>query len=175
VPVDFLYGGVQPLVRILVVGSLSYLCLLVAIRLAGQRPLGRMQSFDLIIAVAIGSMFGRLLTAQEVQFSEAAMAILLLVGIHYVVSALSYRFTGVAAWIETEPVLLYYQGRYLQREMRRHRITEAEIRAAARRGGHASLGEVEAIVLESDGSFSVLRRESDGEDSTMLGLIRPPS
>lgn len=171
---EFLYGGVQPLVRILVVGSLSYLCLLAAIRLAGQRPLGRMQSFDLIIAVAIGSMFGRLLTAQEVQFSEAATAILLLVGIHYLVSNLSFRFPTLARWIETEPVLLYYRGRAMEREMRRHRITEAELLAAARRGGHASLRDVAAVVLESDGSFSVLAQEDGEGESTLLGLIRPP-
>ena len=171
---DILFGGIHPLVRILVVGSLSYLCILVAIRLAGQRLLGRMQSFDLIIAVAIGSMFGRLLTAEDVQFTEAATAIVLLVGMHYTVSMLTYRFPRLATWIETEPLLLYYQGRLLEGPMRRHRITEAEILAAARKVGYSSLEGVAAIVLETDGSFSVIHREGEGR-STLPAFLRPRS
>ena len=172
---EVLYGGIHPLIRILVVGSLSYLCILVAIRLAGQRLLGRMQTFDLIIAVAIGSMFGRLLTAEEVQFSEAATAILLLVGVHYLVSEATYRFPRLARWLETEPLLLYYQGRLMPRQMRRHRITEAEILAAARRAGYASLEGVTAIILEADGSFSVIHRGGGGGEPSLPGSLRPPT
>lgn len=104
---DFLFfGGFPALGRILVVGTLSYLALLAVIRLAGQRPLGRMQTFDLVVAVAIGSTYGRLLTAQEVQFAEAATAFALLMALHYMVSWLSYRSPVVAGWLETKPMLV---------------------------------------------------------------------
>jgi uncharacterized membrane protein YcaP (DUF421 family) len=167
VTMEYLYGGLHPLIRIVVVGTLAYVSLLVAIRLAGQRPLGRMQSFDLIIAVAIGATFGRLLTAEDVQVDEALTAIVLLVGLHYLVSELTYRSPRAAAWLETKPALLYYQGRFIAHVMRRHRITEGEVLAAARRSGYVSLEGIRAIVLEADGTFAVLP-ERDGQDETTL-------
>lgn len=167
---EYLYGGWHPLLRIVVVGSLAYLTLLVAIRLAGQRPLGRMQSFDLIIAVAIGATFGRLLTAEDVQFSEALVAIVLLVGLHYLVSTLTYHVPRVAAWVETRPVLLFYQGRFMVREMRRHRITEGEVTAAARRAGFGALHGIRAIVLEADGTFAVLPEWEGASDETLADV-----
>lgn len=161
---EVLFDGVEPLIRILVVGSASYLFLLLAIRWAGPRALGRMQSFDLIIAVAIGSTFGRLLTAEDVQLDEALVAIALLVGLHYLISVLSYRWPRFADWIEIKPVLVFYQGKPLPREMRRNRLTEEELRVAARRHGFDSLDEVAAIVLEADGSFSVLPLRKPPQD-----------
>jgi uncharacterized membrane protein YcaP (DUF421 family) len=40
--------------------------------------------------------------------------------------------------------------------MRRARVTEDEVRQAARASGKASLDDVAAVVLETDGSFSML-------------------
>lgn len=168
---QFLYGGIEPLLRIVLVGTLSYLSLLIIIHLTGQRPLGRMQTFDVIVAVAIGSTFGRLLTAQEVQFTEALTAFILLAVLHFVVSTLRYRFQWGSVII-TEPVLLYSEGQYLRPMMERLRISDAEILAAVRRYGLGSLDDVEAIVLEADGTFSVLRKDP-ASDFSSLGSLRP--
>lgn len=169
------FGGFEPLGRIAIVGTLSYLALILIIRLVGQRPLGRMQTFDLIVAVAIGSTYGRLLTAQEVQFTEAATAFAVLMGVHYAVAWLSYRLPRLADWLETRPVLMYYKGEPQRRAMRRYRMTEADLLTVARRHGLASLAEAEAIVMEGDGSFSVLmpRAESDWDVLTEVEG-RPP-
>ncbi|HEY9855223.1 MAG TPA: YetF domain-containing protein [Stenomitos sp.] len=167
---SYLFGGFPAMLRILVVGTLSYLALIVFIRLAGQRPLGRMQTFDLIVAVAIGSTLGRLMTAQEVQFSEAVTAFALLLGLHYVVSRLAYRFPHLARWMETPPTLVFYRGKGLPDPMRRSRLTEAELLAAARKAGLSSLKQVEAIVLETDGSFSVLKEQPADGWSTLQGI-----
>lgn len=165
---DFLFGGFPALARIVVVGTLSYVALLAVIRLAGQRPLGRMQTFDLVVAVAIGSTYGRLLTAQEVQFAEAATAFALLMALHYAVSWVSYRSARVAGWLETKPMLVYFRGEHLPGPMRRNRMTESELLAAVRQHGLASLQDAEAIVLESDGTLSVIRHQPAPSDWSAL-------
>lgn len=164
---QFLFGGFPSLIRIGIVGTLSYVSLLALIRLTGQRSLGRMQTFDVVVAVALGSTYGRLLTAQEVQFSEALMAFALLAGLHYLASMLAFRYPWAARWMETRPQLLYYRGAVQKAVMRRHRLTHGELMAAVRKHGLPSLSQVLAIVLESDGSIAVVRHDPTCDRSAL--------
>ena len=66
-------------------------------------------------------------------------------------------------WIKAEPTLLLLRGELRHDAMRRARVTEGEIRAAVRAKGITALEDVEAVVLETDGSVSVLaERGSSG-------------
>ena len=72
--------------------------------------------------------------------------------------------------VKAEPTLLFYQGHFLPDQLRRMRVLEAEVRAAIREQGIAALEEVEAVVLETDGSFAVVQRT--GASATSLeGLV----
>ena len=66
--------------------------------------------------------------------------------------------------------MLLYRGEFLPLALRRARVTEEEVRAAIRSAELASLGEAEAVVLETDGSFSVVRRGA-GNSGTSLCLV----
>ncbi|SIB85415.1 Protein of uncharacterised function (DUF421) [Mycobacteroides abscessus subsp. abscessus] len=65
---------------------------------------------------------------------------------------------------------MYYKGSYLHDEMKKERVLEVEILQAARSQGLSSLEQAEAVVLESDGSFSVIKK-SDKEGSSTLQNI----
>jgi uncharacterized membrane protein YcaP (DUF421 family) len=53
-------------------------------------------------------------------------------------------------------------------------LTVDEIRAAVRRAGLAGISEVQAVVLENDGDWSVVRRRDCGADrSAFDGLDLP--
>jgi uncharacterized membrane protein YcaP (DUF421 family) len=73
--------------------------------------------------------------------------------------------------VKSEPALLLHRGEFLDSALRRERVTRQEVLAAARSSGARTLGEVSAVVLETDGSFSVVKRqvEADG-GSTLAGL-----
>ena len=60
--------------------------------------------------------------------------------------------------MKAEPTLLLYRGRFLREALRRERVIEGEVRAAVRAQGLAALDEVEAVVLETDGSVTVVPR-----------------
>ncbi|CAN5815308.1 hypothetical protein BH23GEM7_BH23GEM7_39940 [soil metagenome] len=78
-PVTFFFGGWEPMLRIVVVGTLGYIALLLLLRLAGKRTLAQMNAFDFVVTVAIGASFGRILTARSVALAEAVAAFTLLV------------------------------------------------------------------------------------------------
>lgn len=75
------------------------------------------------------------------------------------------------SWVTGEPTLLLYRGWFLLDAMHKARIMEDEMRAAMRAAGVATWEEVEAVVLETDGSFSVNPPgEENSNDSNLAGL-----
>ena len=168
--VTFFFGGWEPVARILVVGTLAYVALVLLLRISGKRTLVQMNAFDFIITVAIGASFGRILTAQSVALIEALTAFGLLVTLQYLVAWLQIRSRSFASMVTASPVLLFYQGRLLHDALRRERIIEAELETAIREYGLGAFSEVEAIVLESDGRFAVIKAASAGDGSALHNL-----
>lgn len=144
--------------RVLVVAPLAYGALVFVLRVSGARTLSKLNAFDLVITVALGSTLATVLLSADVSLAEGVLALVLLVLLQLVVSRASLRWRRVERLVKSEPVLLYHSG-FLPTAMRRARVTEDEVRQAARSSGKASLGEVAAVVLETDGSLSVLPAE----------------
>jgi len=155
------FDGWAPLGRILIVGPVMYAALVLVLRASGSRTLASMNAFDFIITVAIGSVFGRVLTASGSSLAEAGLALVLLILLQYLVAWGQTRWSGVRRLVVNPPVLLHHRGRFQAEAMRRHRVTEAEIRGAVRKQGVGSMDEVGAVILESDGQCSVIRSVGD--------------
>jgi uncharacterized membrane protein YcaP (DUF421 family) len=171
----FFFHGWEAIVRIAVVGTLAYTALVFLLRISKKRTLVRMNAFDLIITVALGASFGRTLTASEVALVEAVTAFVLLISLQYIVSYLQIRSTTFGYTVTAPPTLLMYRGRYLRDAMRREFVTEAELRTAVREHGLGSFDQVEAIVLESDGGFSVLKTSETGQNPILDDLLEEES
>lgn len=150
---------------------LAYVALVLVLRISGNRTLSRMHAFDLVVTVALGSTLATVILSKDVALAEGLTAFLLLIGLQFLMTWLSIRSPKAGRLIRAEPALLLYQGRFLRGQMRRSRIVEDEVRAVVRAQGIASLDDVEAVVLESDGSFSVVHRTS-GSTSALGDLPR---
>ena len=162
--VVFFWSGWEPILRIFVVGIVTYVGLILLLRLSGKRTLTRMTAFDFVITIAIGSAFGRILTASIVSISEAITAFILLVLLQTLFSFLEVRSKTFKKFTTTPPTLLYYNGDFLRKNMRKSRIREDELLSAIRKKSFGSLNEVKAVVFETDGSFSIVRK-SDSDDN----------
>ena len=156
--VVFFYTGLEPLIRIIIVGSLAYISLLFLLRISGKRTLAQMNAFDFVITVAIGSTFGRLLTAKGVSLAESITAFAVLIGLQYIVSLLTVKSSGFADVVMASPSLLYFDGRFINKAMREQRITQKNILASVRQQGIVSLQDVEAIVMEPVGKMTIIKK-----------------
>lgn len=165
--VNFFFDGWEPVLRVLVVGSLGYLALVVLLRSSGKRTLAQMSAFDFIITVAIGASFGRVLTARTVPLVEAVVAFALLIALQVVVSNLQLRSTWFRSALTGDPTLLYHRGEIQAAALRRVRLTESALHVAARQHGAGSLDEVAAIVLEPTGSLSVIGSSRVGDGGAL--------
>ncbi len=141
--------------RVLVVAPLAYAALVAMLRISGARTLSKLNAFDLIVTVALGSTLATVLLNADVSLAEGVLALAVLIVLQFVVSWSSHRWRRAERLVKSEPVLLYRSG-FLHGSMRRTRMTEDEVRQAARASGEASLDDVAAVMLETDGTLSVL-------------------
>jgi uncharacterized membrane protein YcaP (DUF421 family) len=157
----------QDLLRVTVLGALAYLALVLLLRISGKRTLSKWNAFDLIVTIALGSTLATILLSSEVSYLEGVLALGLLILLQFLITWLSLRWSWIRRLVKAEPQYLYRDGRFLIETLTRQRVTEAEVRAAVRGAGFVAMEDIAAVVLETDGSVSVLRRSSSGATSAL--------
>lgn len=160
--------------RVLVVGTLAYVALVAILRISGKRTLTKLNAFDLVVTVALGSTLASVLLSKSVALAEGILAMVLLVLLQFVITWLSVRSPGFQSLVKSEPTLIMHRGRLLDAAMREQRITREEVMAALRSSGVVDAAQVGAVVLETDGTITVIKNtDPDAEDPT-LGPVRKP-
>lgn len=142
--------------RVVAVGVPAYLSLIVLLRLAGKRTLSKFNAFDFIVTVAFGSSLSAALLNRDLALAEVVATFAALVLLQFAITWSSVRSDAVDGWVKAEPRLLYHRGAFLRDAMLRERVTQAELEAAVRQHGHAAVEYVDSVVLETDGSISVV-------------------
>ena len=141
--------------RTFTAGILGYLTLVAFLRISGKRTLAKLNAFDLVVTVALGSTLAAIVLQKSVPLVEGAVALAVLILAQFLVTFTSVRSASFAAAVRSEPALLVRSGRFCEKTMRRERITKDEALSAIRSNGSGRLNEVESLILESDGSLSV--------------------
>jgi uncharacterized membrane protein YcaP (DUF421 family) len=163
-------NGWESLGRTALAGAITYASLIVLLRLSGKRTLARMNAFDLVVTVALGSTLATIALSSQVALVDGIAVLVLLVLFQFVVSWLSVRSPVVKRLVRSEPSLLLYRGEFLRAAMRSQRVTDSEIRQAARSQGVDDLS-THAVVLETDGSLSVIPASGGAGVSTLDELL----
>jgi uncharacterized membrane protein YcaP (DUF421 family) len=162
-PSDDEGGRMQPIFeswtgigRTVLVGTLGYIGLVVLLRMSGKRTLSKMNAFDLVVTVALGSTLATITLAKNVALVEGLTAYAVLIGLQFSLAGLSVRVDAVNRLVKSEPRLLLYHGHLLPTAMRRERVVEAEVIAALRHQAVASIEAADAVVLETNGTLTVI-------------------
>lgn len=162
---DAFFVNWSGLVRTLVIGVLAYAGLVLILRISGKRTLSKINAFDLVVTVALGSTLATIILSKDVALAEGLLAFALLIGLQYAVTWSSIRSRTVSRLVKSDPTLLYYRGDFLRDQLRRSRVVEDEVAAAVRQEGIASFDDVEAVVLETDGTIAVVSTSNSRSDT----------
>lgn len=168
------WDGWEPIVHTLITVTSGYLALLLLLRVTGPRTTAAMTPLDLIMAVTIGSAFGRTVTAIDVPLAQALFTLVFLVVLHWVLAWVRRRSPRVRRFVDSQPVLVYYHGEFQTRAMRKHQLVEDDVHTAARQSGHGSMDEVEAVILQQDGSLGLITSGDFGGGDTVFPYTGRP-
>ena len=151
-----LFGNWDRILHTLITGTLAYFGLVVWLRISGKRTLSKWNAFDFVVTIAFGSILASALLTKNTSLFQAMLSIGLLVGFQYLLTWLSVRIETVQSLIKSKPTLLAFKGELLDSTLKKERVAKGEVLAAIRLKGCSRIEDVDAVVLESDGSFSVV-------------------
>lgn len=164
------------LARVLLVGCCAYAGLVVLLRVSGKRTLTKLNAFDLVVTVALGSTLATILLNRDVALAEGLMAFAVLIGLQFLVATASVHSARFRGLVKSEPSLLLHRGQMLEGVMRHQRVTRDEVESALRAAGLAAPRDAAAVVLETDGSLSVVPARAAGNGAVpVLDSVGPPA
>jgi uncharacterized membrane protein YcaP (DUF421 family) len=140
-----------------------YLFLLAAFRFTGKRQVGQLTPFDLVVLLIISNVVQNAVIGNDNSLGGGLVGALTILVLNYAVAGVAYRSKRARRLLEAQPTLLIHNGRILQENLRRERITIDELLAALRRSGVVEPAKVRFAVLEETGSISVVPRAAEGE------------
>ncbi len=156
--------------RVLLVGPASYAALVVLLRTSGKRTLAKLNAFDLVVTVALGSTLATIFLSSDVAWVEGIIALAVLALLQFAVATFTAHVPAARSVVTSGPTLVLRDGHLLDEVLRRQRLTAAEVCQAVRGTGHGDLAAIAAVVLESDGSLSVVPAERTGNGSALEGV-----
>ena len=148
----------ETLLRTALTASLAYAGVVAILRITGKRTLAKWNAFDFVVTVAPGSSLATMVLSRQTPLAEGVAAFAALVLLQLCVSWLSVRARRFERLVKSEPALLVRDGRLIEAALRGERVTVSEVRAAVRSKGLSRIEDAGAVVLETDGSISVLPR-----------------
>jgi uncharacterized membrane protein YcaP (DUF421 family) len=153
---EFLGASPETLIRTVVVGALAYVALVAMLRVSGKRTLSQMNAFDFVVTVALGSTLATILLSNEVSLAQGLTALALLIGLQFLITWTSVRSRTTSRLVKSEPTAVVWRGQMLHATMARERLLEAEVDAAVREHGLPAAEAADLVILETDGTISVV-------------------
>ena len=164
----------ESLGRVAIVAVCAYVGLILVLRVGGKRSLAKLNAFDFVVTIALGSTLATVLLSKDVGVSEGLAAFTMLAVLQYLITAASVRWHWFKRLVRSEPQLLVSNGRFLEEAMRDERVTRSELDAAIRKQGIGRVEDVAALVLETDGSFSVIEADAGPAELSALESVEGP-
>jgi uncharacterized membrane protein YcaP (DUF421 family) len=131
-----------------------FVLIFVVTRAVGRRELSSMEPFDMILLVVVGDLVQQGVTQSDYSLTGATTVIATLSLLTVFTAWLSFRVRRLRPLLEGEPVVIIADGRILERNLRRQRMTVEEVEAEARQQQIADLDNVRFAVLETNGQIS---------------------
>jgi uncharacterized membrane protein YcaP (DUF421 family) len=142
-------------IRTITLSIIGFAALMILLRGSGKRTLSKLNAFDFVFVVAVGSVFASTIISKDITLIEGVASMATLIVIQVTLAELAMRYPAVERIINGKPTLLFSHGKFIPRALKKERVTEEEVRGAIRAKGVNRVEDVDAVILENDGSLSV--------------------
>lgn len=154
---DLFFKDLESLYHIAVVAVVSYLALFLFIRISGKRTLAKLNAFDFVVSVTLGSTLSSMIL-KKVTVAEGGVALIIIIALQYLLAYFAKKSKTMEKAINSTPTLLFYNGEFLKDAMEKDLITEEEIYAEVRQYRLENMDDVRAVVMELNGEMTVVKK-----------------
>jgi uncharacterized membrane protein YcaP (DUF421 family) len=132
--------------------------MVVLTRVVGRRELSSLSPFDLVLLIVLGDAIQQGLTQDDYSFTGALIVVITIAGWQVATSYLSFRWGRARAVLEGMPIVVIQDGRVIEENLRRERMTQDELAEGMRLQQIARFEDVEWAILERNGSVSFIEK-----------------
>jgi uncharacterized membrane protein YcaP (DUF421 family) len=136
-----------------------YVLVFIFTRVLGRRELSTLQPFDLILLVVIGDLVQSGVTQNDLSVTGVILVVCTIGALQVLVSYVSFRFRRLRPFLQGEPIVLVENGKIIERNMRRERLSLDDLAEKARMSEIATIGEIRWAVLETNGDISFIKQQ----------------
>ena len=149
----------EPAWALIVRSAAIYLVLLLGLRVFGKREVGQFTLFDLVFILLVANAVQPAMTGKDLSLGGGFIIIATLLTLNYTVARLRIRFPVIERALESKSVIVARDGKWIDEKLKREGISAEEAEAALREHGVSSVSETKLVVLEADGSLSVVPKD----------------
>jgi uncharacterized membrane protein YcaP (DUF421 family) len=142
-------------------GVVLFFFVFLLMRIVGRRELSSLEPFDLILLVVLGDAVQQGLTQDDYSLTGAFIVVSTIAGLQVLMSYLNFRVPRLRPLIDGEPIVIMEDGKVIEGNARRERLTVEDIAEAARVQQIASLEDVQWAVLERSGQISFIEKQKN--------------
>lgn len=151
--------------HIIFTSTISYVYLIVVLLISGKRTLSKMNAFDIVVTIALGSVFATAILSREtIPVFNVFTALTILVLLQFTVTWCSVRSKKFAQLVKSSPCIIFHNGKIIEKNVRKERLTLEEIQSALRKNGVDSLENTQTVILETDGSLTVIAKTQNNNN-----------
>jgi len=136
--------------------AVVFLFIYLVTRVAGKRELSSMEPFDLILLVVMGDLVQQSITQSDYSVTGALIVISTITLLTVLVSWVNWRFRSLRSVLEGQPVVLVENGKLIEQNMKRERITVEDIESEGRQQQVTDIADMRWALLETSGRISVI-------------------
>ena len=139
--------------------AVIFVFIYVLMRIIGRRELSSLEPFDLILLVVLGDSVQQAVTQDDYSVTGAFIVVSTIALLQVFVSYLNFKVPFLRPVIDGEPIVIVQDGKVIEGNARRERLTLDDIAEAARLQQIASLDDVQWAVLETSGTISFIPKQ----------------
>ncbi|MFW5706162.1 MAG: DUF421 domain-containing protein [Bacteroidota bacterium] len=148
------------LVAIILTAAGIYAAVIIFTRLSDKRSFSTMSSFDFTMTVAVGSLIATTVLSSSVTLVQGVIGLGALFVLQISVAYLRLN-TSFQQIVDNSPLLLMRNGKILRENLKRARLTDGDLRSKLLAAGVLRLSEVEAVVFETTGDLSIMKKSDE--------------
>lgn len=154
--------GIQPL-ELVARTAIVYVVFVLVLRVFGKRELGQFTVFDLVLLLLAANALQPAMTGPDTSVAGGLVILATVFVLNWLIAHARDRVPWVRRVLEPEPTVLARDGAWLDAAVRAEDLDEGDLTAALRQHGLERVEDTRLVVLEQDGSISVVPRETDSE------------
>ncbi|MEO8511550.1 MAG: YetF domain-containing protein [Chloroflexota bacterium] len=149
---------------IVIRATVIFIALYLLVRLLGKRELAQLTPFELIVLIVMGDLIQQGVTHNDFSLTASILAIGTFAFWASVLSWITYLSKRAENFFDGQPQVIVRDGEMLMANMRRDRLTQAELESEMRLAGIGRMSDVAWAIIESRGKISFIKRDTAAGD-----------